>query len=280
MSRFVRRALTMVTVAAQALTAAGFTGAAAATAASRAAGPAVYPDQHAGYRAAGRWFRYVATTVTVPPRTLPYPHGGSAFIGLNGRYPAWIGVDPGGGTDSVGYAGFNAGSGPFRLAPRAGDRLALSIYHDQRGHDYFTVTDLTRPATQTVMLHVGRLIYPAAGLWVQTDRVLSVSPPPAGTRLWQFTGSRLTTYRGDHGTITGPWTTSKMTTTTTGTASGTVIVSPSGLSAGGRDFTAWLRALPLTYTGAFAGYADSGGPSRSPWTHGLDTVRGAQTAVG
>jgi hypothetical protein len=32
-----------------------------------------------------------------------------------------------------------------------------------------------------------------------------------------------------------------MITTTTGTASGTVIVSPSALSSGGRNFAAWLR---------------------------------------
>ena len=127
MSRFVRRVLTTATVAALALTAAGFTGAGAATVASRAAGPAIYSGQLAGYRATGRWFRYVATTVTVPPRTLPYPNGGSAFIGLNGRYAAWINVDPGGGADSVGYAGTNVGTGPFRLAPRVGDRLAVSI---------------------------------------------------------------------------------------------------------------------------------------------------------
>jgi ribosomal protein L21E len=150
------------------------------------------------------------------------------------------------------------GTGPFRLAPRVGDRLAISIYYDQRGHAFFTATDLTRPATQTVMLYVGRLIYSAAGLWVQTDRVLSVVPPAVGTRLWQFTGSRLTTYRGDHGTVTGPWTTSKMITTTTGTASGTVIVSPSGLSNGGRDFTAWLRALPASYNITLAGYQAHG----------------------
>ena len=258
MSRFVRRVLTTATVAALALTTAGFTGAGAATAASRAAGPAIYSGQHAGYQAAGRWFRYVATTVTVPPRTLPYLNSGSAFIGLNGRYAAWINVDPGGGADSVGYAATNVGTGPFRLSPRAGDRLAISIYYDQRGHIFFTVTDLTRPATQTVMLYVGRLTYSAAGLWVQTDRVLSVSPPAADTRLWQFTGSRLTTYSGDHGTITGPWTTSKVITTTTGTASGTVIVSPSGLSAGGRDFTAWLRALPSSYNIVLAGYQAHG----------------------
>jgi hypothetical protein len=241
MSRFVKRMLTTVAVAAVALTAAGFTGAGAATAATRATGPAVYSDHLAGYQAAGRWFRYVATTVTVPPRTLSYLNSGSAFIGLTGRYAAWINVDPGGGVDSVGFAATNVGTGPFELAPRVGDRLAISIYYDQRLQIYFTVTDLTRPATQTAVLSVGRQTYSAAGLWVRTDRVLSVRPPVADTRLWQFTGSRLTTYSGHHGTITGPWTTSKMITTTTGTASGTVIVSPSGLSNGGRDFTAWLR---------------------------------------
>jgi hypothetical protein len=74
-SQFVKRMLVTVTVtvAALALTAAGITAAGAATASSRAAGPAVYSDQHAGYQAAGRWFRYVATTVTVPPRTTAAP---------------------------------------------------------------------------------------------------------------------------------------------------------------------------------------------------------------
>jgi hypothetical protein len=154
--------LTTAIVAALALTIAGCTGTGAAAAAARAAGPAVYSDQDAGYQAAGRWFRYVATTVTVPPRTLPYPNGGSAFIGLNGRYAAWINVDPGGGADSTGYAATNVGTGPFRLAPRVGDRLAISIYYDQRGHLFFTVTDLTRPATQTITVYAGRVIYPAA----------------------------------------------------------------------------------------------------------------------
>jgi hypothetical protein len=101
MSRFVRRVLTTATVAALALTAAGFTGAGAATVVSRATGPAVYSGQLAGYQAAGRWFRYMAATVTVPPRTLPYPNSGSALIGLNGRCAAWINVNPGGGADSV-----------------------------------------------------------------------------------------------------------------------------------------------------------------------------------
>src|SRR5260370_23707154 len=204
MARLTKRMLATVTVAALALTAAGFTGAGAATAASRAAGPALYSDQHAGYQAAGRWFRYVATTVTVPPRTLPHVNSGSAFIGLNGRYPAGINVDPGGGPDSVGYEDFGVGTGPFWLAPRVGDRLAISIYYDQRAHIFFTVTDLTRPATQTVMLYVGRLIYSAARLWVQTDRVLSVVPPAADTRLWQFTVGRPTRNHGVQSSLEAP----------------------------------------------------------------------------
>ena len=53
-------------------------------------------------------------------------------------------------------------------APRVGDRLAISIYYDQRGGIFFTVTvtDLTRPATQTVVLYVGRLIYWRPAAWL------------------------------------------------------------------------------------------------------------------
>jgi hypothetical protein len=160
--------------------------------------------------------------------------------------------------ESVGWAATSRGLGWFRLSPRVGDRLAVSVYYDQRGHVFYTVTDLTRPATQTVVRNVGRVVYSAADLWVPIGLGVPADPPAADTRLWQFTGSRLTTYSGDRGTITGPWTTRKMITTSTGTASGTVIVSPSGLSAGGRDFSAWLRALPVSYNAAHVGYQARG----------------------
>ena len=58
----------------------------------------------------------MSSTVTVPPRTLSYLNSGSAFIGLNGRYAAWMN-GTGGGADSVGDAATNVGTGPFRLAP-------------------------------------------------------------------------------------------------------------------------------------------------------------------
>src|SRR5207248_11764247 len=57
----------------------------------------------------------------------------------------------------------------------------------------------------------------------------------------QFTNSRVTTSRSDHGTLVGPWTTTKSIVSTGGGASGTVIASPSELSNGGQDFTAWFQ---------------------------------------
>ena len=69
----------------------------------------------------------------------------------------------------------------------------------------------------------------------------TVPQPAADTRLWQFTGSHLTTYDGVHGTILGPWQTSTLIKTSDGTPASTVVASPSGLSNGGQDFGAWLR---------------------------------------
>jgi hypothetical protein len=83
------------------------------------------------------------------------------------------------------------------------------------------------------------MTYLNARLFVFVDN--SVTPPAADKLLWRFTDSRLTTYSGVHGTVLGPWTTSKIVVTTTSTASGTVVASPTGLSNGGRDFGVWLR---------------------------------------
>ena len=151
------------------------------------------------------------------------------------------------------------GSGTFRIGPGIGDRLTLSIYYDQHGHDYFTASDTTQHITRTIRLTTGSVVYNhgfvIGGGWLDY-------PPQADTRLLQFTGSHVTTYTGDRGTLTGPWATWKYIATTTGTAAGTVIASPSGLSNGGANFGVWLRAVPLTYTAGFAGYTDSIGPFR------------------
>ncbi len=249
-----------------ALTTAGLAGAAVpAVAATRSLGPPEYSSAWVGYGTSGRWFRYVSTTVTVPPQVVPPSPGapsqrGDATIWLNGIgsvVPTQITVAPGGGPVSWGDPG---GSGTFRVSPRIGDRLALSVYYDQHGHVYLTATDITRHTTQTVRTNVPKMTYLTARLfaWVYND----VTPPLADTPLWQFTNSRVTTYSGDHGTLVGPWTTSKTIVSTASTASGTVIASPSGLRNGGQDFDAWLRALPkacATSGLVVWAYADYGG---------------------
>jgi hypothetical protein len=69
----------------------------------------------------------------------------------------------------------------------------------------------------------------------------AVTPPSADTRIWAFTGSRITTYSGDRGTILGPWATSEYTDTTTGTAAGKIVMNAPVLWNGAQNFGAWLR---------------------------------------
>jgi hypothetical protein len=258
-ARGITGAICAAVAAGIALTTAGLAGAAVpATAATRSLGPPVYTAGWAGYTAQGRSFRFVSTTVTVPARQLPRGNGGDMYIMLQGKgspAPAQIYVEPGGGAGSVGWNG-----GSFRGSPQVGDHLAISIYYDQRGHDYFSATDLTQHTTQTVRADVPKMTYLTARLFAVAYS--TATPPAADTRLWDFADSHLTTYAGVHGTVLGPWTTSKMIVTSNGTSPGTVVASPSGLRNGGRDFGVWLRALPKAC--ATAGlvvwaYADYGG---------------------
>ena len=277
MRRHITRAL-YAAVAAIMLGTLGFSGAGSpATAASRSLSPPGYSPSWAGYSVGGgRWFRFISTTVTVPPVI-----GGSmVVIGLShglavGEPFAELEVEPGPGGAVTAHVS-PGGYGTLPLSPRVGDQLALSIYYDQHGHDYFTVSDTTQHITRTVRLTAGSVIYNhgfmiAPGGWPDF-------PPQADTRLVQFTGSRVTTYTGVRGTLTGPWATWKYIATTTGTAAGTVLASPSGLSNGGANFGVWLRAVPTTYTSGFAGYTDSIGPFRFIST--TMTVPPARTPAG
>jgi hypothetical protein len=263
MHRHITRLLYTTAAAVITLGTLGFTGAGSpATAASRSLSPPGYSPSWAGYSVGGgRWFRFISTTVTVPPIL----GGSGVVIGFSHGLPvgepfAELEVEQGGGTGSVNAHVSPGGYGRLPLSPRVGDQLAISIFYDQHGHDYFTASDTTQHVTRTVRLTVGNVVY-NHGFFIGVGGWLEY-PPQADTQLLKFTGSRVTTYTGDRGTITGPWATWKYIATTTGTAAGTVIASPSGLSSGGADFGVWLRAVPTTYTQAFAGYADSVGPFR------------------
>jgi hypothetical protein len=244
MRKLITRMFYAVAAAPIAVITLGVTGASpagAATAGPQSAGPAIYTQPFAGYETGGgRWFRFVSTTLTLEPPQVP----------STGPIDAAISLQHGGlgGTQSAALIVMATGDrilctcgGTFHISPGYGDQLTLSIYYDQHGHDYFTVTDLTQHATQTVTEPVPSVVYDGAGLLGEAD---GVTPPPGDTRQWQFTSSHLTTYSGDRGTILGPWTTRPVIATTTGTASGQVVQSPSSLWNGGQNFGVWLRARP------------------------------------
>ena len=90
--RFAHKGITRVVYAAAVagitLTAAGLAGAAApAMAATRSLGPPSYGPVDAGYPAQGRWFRFVSTTLTVPPPIVSQDNDGSALIGIHASCP-------------------------------------------------------------------------------------------------------------------------------------------------------------------------------------------------
>ena len=223
----------------------GFTGAGSAggaVAARQSIGPPSYQAGWAGYTAQGRWFRFVSTTVTVTARRVLGRAAGGASIMLQGRgspAPAQINVEGGGGAGSVSW-----NLGTFRLRPQVGDRLALSIYYDRHGHDFLTATDVTQGTTQTIRMNVPKMTYLTARVFA---RVAPTTPAPrADVRLWKYADSLVIHQKntGTHGTLLGPWTTSAMIDTSTGTATGRVVASPSGLWNRGQNFGVWLRALP------------------------------------
>jgi hypothetical protein len=247
MRRHIIRGLSAAAAAGIAFLTLGFTGAGApATAAAPSLGPPVYNAGSAGYTATGRWFRYVAATVTVPPVIPSQTYAcnmvimlGNAAIIRHVRYS--IRVVPGGGSGSVGWSNGQSLT-PIPMSPKIGDRLNISIYYDRNGHISFTAADVTQGITRTVQLSLptGNLVLNQA--WLTGNAAGGPVPSPSSdTRLWAVSGGRLTTYTGTRSTVTGPWQTSKLIQTSTGTASGTIVRSPSGLWNGGANFGIWLR---------------------------------------
>ena len=147
MRRHISRAL-YVAVAALTLGTLGFAGAGSpATAASRSNGGAnfgvwlravqlTYTSGFAGYTDSIGPFRFISTTMTMPPAQTPAGNGGTALVSLghNGgatpRPYADITVVPRGGAASISYASNNA-RGAFTLNPAPGDQVTVSIFYDQ-----------------------------------------------------------------------------------------------------------------------------------------------------
>jgi hypothetical protein len=73
------------------------------------------------------------------------------------------------------------------------------------------------------------------------DPASSFAPPSSPVTLAHFTGVRLTTYGGHHGTIAGWYSHNKVLATSDGSRSGAVRAAPSGLSNSGSSFSVFFE---------------------------------------
>jgi len=269
-------ALFAAAAASAALTTLGLTGpAAAAVAAGPSLGPPAYTTTQTGYNVTGRWFRYVSTTVTIPAAGQEYQaNGGLMTVALGNTVKdyvrAVIQVKPGGGYGSVLY-GTAQQVKPFALSPNVGDKVAVSIYYDRHGHDLFAATDLTQGVFKAAGMTVGTVAYNQVSLL--DNLAVTAEPPLSDVQTWSLASTRVTTIKGLHGTLTGPWETTPLVATSSGTSAGRLIASTSDLWNNGANFECWLRALPMEHTGMFAGYVATGVPFRFAST--IMTVPGA-----
>ncbi len=210
----------------------------------------VYGQHFAGYDTAyfDNWrFRYVATTVPVKAcRIAPSKNPDAETQLWSAKWLAAIAVFCNGGTGSVGFyidkSATTHAQGAFRLSPRVGDRLRISISRNVAGHqDSLTVTNLRTGRSQTVRVTTSTaVVYHHAFVGSKIDRNADVMPLPATSKLlWTFQNSRVITYGGVRGTFLGPWATVKEIDRT---SAGATVMYPGNLSSSGASFSTYLHA--------------------------------------
>jgi hypothetical protein len=225
---------------------------AAGTAGAAAGSVRVFYNNHgAGYDTAyfDNWrFRYVATTVPVAACRIAPSKNPDAETQLWGgtKWFAAIAVFCNGGAGGVGFydqeSATTQASGAFRLSPRVGDRLRISISRNVAGHqDSFTVTNLRTGRSQTVRVTTSTaVVYHHAFVGSEIDRNADVMPLPATSKLlWNFRNSRVITYGGVRGTFLGPWATVKEIDRT---SAGVTVMYPGNLSSSGANLSTYLHA--------------------------------------
>ena len=249
MRRHIVRTLVALAAGGTALLTAGITAtsAAAQTGGTHAASyPTIATSSRAGYMDSGRWFRFVGTTVKVPAAGAQQHY---AKVALRGQNVAGVtlGIKPGGGVGSVGWAvgvaPFGMGGSALNIAPAVGDTVRIDLYYDKTGGGVIaTATDLTTKVTANQTISEGKsAIFNKAEIGTVLHN--PASSPIADARLWQFTDTAVTTTTGVHGTVTGPWTTTMAIDTINGQPGGQVVMSPSFLFNNDANFGVWARAF-------------------------------------
>src|SRR5262245_17842586 len=209
----------------------------------------------AGYHTASsetRRFRYVATTLRMKacPIQIARTKNPIAVMALFGgrNWDAEIDVLCNGGANSIAFfdqkSATTQASGAFRLSPRVGDRLRISISRNVSNHrDSFTVTNLRTGGSQTVRVTTSTAVfYHHAFVESAISSNADVMPLPANnTLLWTFWSSRVITNGGVRGTLRGPWAAVKYIDRTAG---GVLVMYPGKLSSAGGGFSTFLHAAP------------------------------------
>jgi hypothetical protein len=210
-------------------------------------------DHYAGYDTAynNSWlFRYVATTVAVKACRIAPDKNPDAEMQLwsGTRWLAVIAVFCNGGAGSVDFyadkSDTSYAQGAFRLSPRVGDRLRLSIFRNISDHqDSLTVTDLRTRQSRTVRVTTSAAVaYHHAFLGSFLYRNADVMPLPAARELlWTFQNTHVVSTGGVSGTVLGPWQTGYETDST---SAGVTVMYPGTLSSSGASFSTYLHAAP------------------------------------
>ena len=258
MSGRIARMIFGTAVAGAVIAALGLTTAGAAHAATRRA-QGVYANHSAGYdhyagydtASSNNWlFRFVVTTVPVQACRIAPDKNPAAVVQLwsGTTWLAVIAIFCNGGAGSVDfYADKSAtthAEGAFRLSPRVGDRLRLSISRNVPGHqDSLTATDLRTGQSQTVRVTTSAAVaYHHAFLGSFINSNADVMPLPAASELlWTFQNTRVVSNSGINGTLFGPWATG---VETDQTSAGVTVMYPGTLSSNGASFSTYLHAAP------------------------------------
>jgi hypothetical protein len=212
-----------------------------------------------GYVATGRWFRYVQTEITLPTNAecvqlfpvVSTDQIGQNYYSLNTELVAqdggYLGVNVVDAPSAQGCVAFeveavsySGATAAMDFQPSAGDTIEISVYYDSATDTaYGSLTDLTTGQTaQTDVFSPPGEVYTSAQV---TSYFGAFNYPASQFRAFPFTGSAATTETGDHGTMTGPWTTSQL-VMDGGTKGSPIEANCPILWNGGRNFSTYVRA--------------------------------------
>jgi hypothetical protein len=239
----------IITVLSAAIVGTGFGLTALAGSASASTAPRTYTPDSSGYSVTHAQFRYVQDTVYLrsPSMFTKVDDGVSWETHLFGTKGGQgvsadiiIGGDPQ--TDSAAYhpsADVNGKritlQGDMNFS--AGQSVTESIYYNKAsGVVSVNVFDANGDSAFG-QSHVGIVSFNNPRIYGGFDAGSSFVAPSSAVTLARFTGVKLTTYSGHHGTIAGPYSHNKVLATSDGTSSGTVRAMPSGLSHSGSSFS-------------------------------------------